>query len=219
MWLLITPALTYFTYILTFPLHLFQMLMKLLWEKRMRNTNTFYSDKNQCKSQGIKGIYIVLIELVGYCSLGEKWFSNIVPSNHLYSTYLCLWVDMDSLMYILYMMPLSFREKTSCWLEKRSLLIVSRQICMCAEEAESEPLPCLPPGHVQYFELKGIESQQIQRAITRDNYLNDVSVWQDKNLITKFLFFLLSCELPPLPWKPQAPILFLSLGWHVSLNC
>ena len=45
------------------------------------------------------------------------------------------------------------------------------------------------------------------RVIIRDNiFLRDSFVWQGKHLITKhMLFFLLSCELPSFPLKPQGP--------------
>ena len=54
------------------------------------------------------------------------------------------------------------------------------------------------------------------RVITRDKfYPNDPYVWQDKHLTTKHLFFLLPCDLPSSPLKPQASIPFLSSGWHI----
>ena len=45
------------------------------------------------------------------------------------------------------------------------------------------------------------------RVIIRENiFLRDSFVWQGKHLITKhMLFFLLSCELPSFPLKPQGP--------------
>lgn len=48
-------------------------------------------------------------------------------------------------------------------------------------------------------------------------FLNALSVWQDKHLITKHLL-LLPCELSSSPLKPQDPISFLSSGWHIILN-
>lgn len=50
-------------------------------------------------------------------------------------------------------------------------------------------------------------------------YLKDLSARQGKLLITILRLFLLFCESPSSPLKPQAPIPFLSSGWHVSLSC
>ena len=60
--------------------------------------------------------------------------------------------------------------------------------------------------------LPTLEDEVLITGLTRKS--------QGKQLIIKYLlFFLSSCELLSSPLKPQAPIVFLSLGWHISLNC
>lgn len=106
---------------------------------------------------------------------------------------------------------------------------------LMGEWVQNTPLQNVPLQHVDYFELKIIKTQQtqenfylsinglmrdsfIERTITRDNVL---SVWQHKHLVTKQLPILgiWSCELPSNPWKPQAPILFLSSEWDIGHHC
>lgn len=111
----------------------------------------------------------------------------------------------------------------------------------CIERIQDEPSQNVSLWHVGYFELKIIKAQKTWEAIFLTFllnickklgkgpgseralspkitfYLNDLSVWQGKHLITKHPLFLLSCETPSSPLKTQDPILFLSSGWHISL--
>lgn len=126
--------------------------MKLLWEKRIRNTNTVYSDKNQCKSQGIKGIQIVLIELVGYCSLGDKWFFLKYRPFLPFVLYISVFVGKHGFFNVCSLYDATeFWGKDFVFAWETSLLILFRQICIRTEEAESGPLQYVPPWHVRFL--------------------------------------------------------------------
>lgn len=57
-----------------------------------------------------------------------------------------------------------------------------------------------------------------RELLSRDNsYLNVLSVWQDHHLITMHLF-VLSCQSPSSPLKPQTTVPFLCSRWHISIN-
>ena len=113
----------------------------------------------------------------------------------------------------------------------------------CTERVQDEPSQNVSLWHVGYFELKIIKAPKTQEAIfitfllnickKLDRglgseralspkitlYLDDLSVWQGKHLITKHPPFLLSWESLSSPLKTQDPILFLSSGWLISLYC
>lgn len=57
------------------------------------------------------------------------------------------------------------------------------------------------------------------RIITRDEfYLNDLSIWQSKHLVTKICSSsYCSVNCPPPPLSPQPPIPFLCSEWHLHL--
>lgn len=74
-----------------------------------------------------------------------------------------------------YLTLLSFREKTSCWIEELFFFLANfllRQICICVEGVQNkEPPQNVQLWHVDYFALKAVKIQQ--RAITRDSFLSE----------------------------------------------
>ena len=109
---------------------------------------------------------------------------------------------------------------------------------LTTEGVHNEPSQHVPLWHMDYFELKAIETSRLQRnfcpslnyleefklevfprmkIISRDKFdLSGPSVWQGKHPVMKhLLLFLLLRELPSSRLKPQAP--FHSV-WHIDTS-